>query len=213
MNGIGQMRKIIIIGGGGHAKVLIEAIRSTGCFEIENILDPKLKIGTQLSGVPVIGGDEFLDGQEVKGFCLSLGLGSIRASDVRKNIFKKYKNRGFEFPAIVHGNAYVSKDSEIGSGSQVMAGVVIQPDAIIGENVIINTSAVIEHDCRIQAHSHIAPGAIIGGGVEVGECSHVGLGAKVLQGVKIGRNVTVGAGAVVIDYIEDGRTVKGVPAK
>jgi UDP-perosamine 4-acetyltransferase len=204
------MKKIMIIGGGGHAKVLIDMILSTSGFEIQGILDPKLKIGSHVSGVAVLGGDEFL--KDFKDIAIAIGVGSTRASDTRKVIFEKYRDK-FEFPVIVHKNAYISKTSTIGIGTQVMAGAIIQPDAFIKENVIINTSAVIEHDCRIHAHSHISPGAILGGNVEIGECSHVGLGAMILQGVRIGKNVTVGAGAVVVRDVKDGLTVKGVPAR
>lgn len=207
------MKNIIVLGGGGHAKVLIDAVRSTNCFGISGILDPGLKVGEQILGVSVLGSDNFLDDHSGNEFVLALGIGSVKVPSVRKNIFDKYKDRGFEFPLIIHRNAYVSGTSIISEGVQVMACAVIQPDAFIGENVIINTSAVIEHDCKISAHSHISPGAVLGGDVEVGECSHIGLGARVLQGVRIGKNVTIGAGAVVVRNVDDGKTVMGVPAR
>ncbi|MDP2167702.1 MAG: acetyltransferase [Thermodesulfovibrionales bacterium] len=207
------MDEVIILGGGGHAKVLIDCILSTGEFRIKGILDPRREAGSSLLDIPVLGGDEFLEGPDAKGFALALGVGTVKASDVRKNIFEKHTGKGFQFPSFVHREAYAAKSSDIRNGAQVMAGAVIQAAAFIGEDVIVNTSAVIEHDCKIGAHCHISPGAVLGGNVEVGECSHIGLGARVLQGVKIGRNVTVAAGAVVISDVPDSKTVMGVPAR
>lgn len=213
MNNMGQMEKIIILGGGGHAKVLIDTILSLDHFKIEGVLDPKLKKGSDVLGVPVLGNDEILKGLDSKGFVLALGVGSMRAFITRKNIFEKYLSSGFVFPSIAHKEAYISRTATVADGVQIMAGAIIQPSTFIEENVIINTSAVIEHDCKISAHSHVSSGAVLGGGVEIGECSHIGLGARVLQGIRIGKNVTVGAGAVVINDVEDGKTVVGVPAR
>lgn len=205
--------EIILIGGGGHAKVLIDAMASSGNFSIKGILDPGLRIGELVSGVPVLGKDDYLSCIDKAKCGLALAVGSIKASVKRKEFFNDLKRSGFAFPAIAHAKAYVSKNACVSEGAQVMAGAIVQPSASIGENAIVNTGAIIEHDCFISAHSHISPGAVLGGEVFVGECSHIGLGAKVLQGIRIGNNVTVGAGAVVTKDIDDNRTVMGVPAK
>lgn len=210
-----KAKRIVVIGGGGHAKVVIDAILSSGLFRILGVLDPQLKAGEKILGYPVLGGDEYLeelkDGN--KSFMLAIGIGTIKASDKRKTIFEKYKNFGFQFPAIIHSNACISKSAWVSDGVQVLAGAIIQPEAQIGENSIINTGSIIEHNCLISPHCHIAIGAVLAGNVSVGKCSHIGMGAKVLQGVKIGNYVTVGAGAVVINDVGDGKTVVGVPAK
>lgn len=206
-----KSKKIIIIGGGGHAKVLIEAILSRGDYKIEGILDNKLKAGEKITGFPVIGGDEILE--RFKDFYLAIGIGSVKASDKRKVIYERRKRIGFEFPAIIHSNAYVSKTAILQDGVQVMAGAVINPEAKIGANTIVNTGAIVEHDCDIGPHCHISLNAALAGRVSTGECCHVGMGANVLQEIKIGSNVTVGAGAVVVKDVEDGKTVVGVPAE
>ncbi len=201
-------KDIIIIGGGGHAKVLIDAIVTIGIFNIKGILDPKIKVGTIVGGFPVIGSDELLFDDSFGGTCLALGVGIMKGSDdTRRRIYARFSEMKYVFPAIRHGTAIVARDAVIGDGVQIMAGAIVQPCAKIGSNSIVNTSAVVEHDCNIAAHCHIAPGAILGGGVSVGEESMVGLGARVLPGVKIGRNVTVGAGTIVLSEVEDGKTV------
>lgn len=207
--------RLIIIGGGGHAKVLIDSILSSGLYKIEGILDGRYSPGTQISGSCVLGGDEFLDKDKgMKGrFLLAVGVGGIRADNKRKIIYDKYKSRFFEFPALIHSGSYVSSFANIREGVQVMAGAIINPESEIGENTIINTGAVVEHECVIHPHCHVSVRAILAGRVAVGECSHIGMGAIVLQGVNIGSNVTVGAGSVVTKDVDDGKTVVGIPAK
>jgi UDP-perosamine 4-acetyltransferase len=205
---------VIVLGGGGHSKVVIDAIRSISKFKILGITDPAIKKGTKVSNYLVIGNDTVLFSSKKRmNALLVLGFGNQRSDLKRKNVYEKLKTVGYSFATIIHREACIAKSSSIGEGAQVMAKSVIQPDSAIGENTIINTSAIIEHDCFIGKHCHIAPGAILGGNVRVGDSSFVGLGSRVLPGVKIGKNVTIGAGAVVLHDIEDGKTVAGVPCK
>lgn len=205
-------RPLIVVGGGGHAKVVIDAARSSGEFRILGIVDLQLAVGQTVLDVPVIGSDDRLR-SESPSSCLALGVGSVRGGDRRKQLYDRFRDMRYEFPVIRHARATVAPGVVLGDGTQVMAGAVVQPDVSIGPDCIINTSAVIEHDCTIAGHSHAAPGAVLGGGVVVGECSFIGLGARVLPGVKIGCCVTIGAGAVVVDDVADGVTVVGVPAR
>jgi len=205
---------IVIIGGGGHVKVLIDAILSGGKFEIEGILDDKLKAGDIVMGYmgfPILGGDGILE--RFKDFYLALGIGSVKANDKRKTIYERCKTMGFEFPTIIHSSACVSNSAVIEDGVQIMAGAIITPEAKIGANTLINTGAIVEHDCIIGPHCHISLNAILAGKVTIGEGCHIGMGANILQEIKIGNNVTVGAGAVVTKNIEDGKTVVGIPAR
>jgi sugar O-acyltransferase (sialic acid O-acetyltransferase NeuD family) len=205
---------IIIVGGGGHARAIMDAIRSTACFGIKGIVDPSLNINDKIEGVDVLGDDTYFDslaGRSIKYF-ITIGVGLTMASDKRKRLYDKLSD-SFQFPVIIHSSAYVSGTASLRSGTQVMAGAIIQSNAVVEDNVIVNTGAIVEHDCIIGAHSHIASGAILGGGVRVGSCSHIGMGARIIQGVQIGGNVTVGAGAVVVADVLCGKTVAGVPAK
>ena len=204
-------KAIIILGGGGHAKVLIDAIRSSGKFDVKGILDPSLRKGARVAGIAILGSDEKLGG--LKGASLAIGVGTVKASDKRAKLFRACKKKGFKFPAIVHPQAHIAPSAKLEEGAQVLAGAVVNPDAVIGKAAIINTRAIIEHDCRIGAFTHVASGAILGGGVYAGECSHIGMGAKILQGVKIGKGATVGAGAVVLRDVAAGKTVAGIPAR
>lgn len=206
------MNKIIILGAGGHAKSLLGALESNN-IQIEGLLDTKIPKGTKILNYIVLGDDSILTSEYTNTHQLVLGIGNIVVSPVRKNIFDKYKNRGFTFYTTRHTSALIHPSVTIDEGSQVMAGVIIQPLSKIGKNVILNTGSIIEHDCQIGSHCHIAPGATLGGGVVVGDGSFIGLGAKILPEVIIGKNVTVGAGSVVLKNIPDGKTAVGIPGK
>src|SRR3989338_2020444 len=191
------MKPIMILGGGGHAKVVIAAIESNKMYSIDGIIDPQLPFGSQILGHRVVGNDDTLIAMKRRGQLLALGIGSIRADEKRKNIFRKFLELGYRFPTIIHRATTVHAKTILGEGVQIIAGVVIQPDVTIGENTIVNSKVLIEHDCYIGSHCHIAPGALLGGSVNVGDGSFIGLGAKVLPGIKIGAFVTVGAGAEI----------------
>jgi len=207
-------KRIIILGGGGHAKVLIDSISSSDSYEIEGVLDKQLKKGEKVSDVPVLGGDKFLDTcKDAKNnFSLAIGIGSVRAFDKRRIIYERYKKQGFDFPIIIHSKAHIAKSVKCRVGTQIMAGSIISSDVEIGENVVIYSGVIIEHDCKIASHCYISPGALLAGRIQIGENSFIGMGARILQGVKIGNFVTVGAGAVVTKNIEDKNTVVGMPA-
>lgn len=207
--------KIIILGGGGHAKVLIEVIRLEGHFEIAGILDDHFEKGLKISEVPVIGKDDLLPGiferDRIINACI--GVGSTRDNSLRRALYEKVKQIGFSVPSLVHPKAVVSESSKISEGAQLMANAVVQPCSFIGENTIINTGAIIEHDCNIGRHVHICPASVLSGECQVGEETFIGTGATIVNGIKIGKNVTIGAGSVVINDIADGSVVKGVPAR
>ncbi|RJR21780.1 MAG: acetyltransferase [Nitrospiraceae bacterium] len=207
--------KIIILGGGGHAKVLIEIIRSGGIFEIAGILDARFEKGLKISGVPVIGKDDLLPGiferDRIINACI--GVGSTRDNSLRRALYEKVKQIGFSVPSLVHPKAVVSASCRISEGTQLMASSVVQPCSFIGENTIINTGAIIDHDCNVGRHVHICPGAVLSGECLVGEGSFIGTGATIVNGIKIGKNVTIGAGSVVVNDIADDSVVKGVPAR
>ncbi len=208
------MQKIVLIGGGGLAKILLDLIRTFTKYEIVGILDSQLKVGQIIQGVSVLGNDRLLSklyADGIKNACVAIG--SIKANNRRKMLFEKAKQIGFTMPSLIHPRAIISKSSEIHEGVQIMAGAIIQIGSSIGENVLIYTGAIVEHDCQIKKHSHICPGATLSGGCVIDENSYIGAGATVIQGIKIGKNVTVGAGSVVISDVPDDVTIKGVPAR
>ncbi len=207
-------QKIILLGGGGHAKVLIGLIRTTGIYEIVGILDLQLNVDVKILGVHVLGKDGLLPqlyGNGITNACI--GIGSVKDNSRRKNLYEEVKNIGFNIPSLIHQNSIISEYVQISDGVQIMAGAIIQTGATIGENTIVNTGAIIEHDCNIGAHVHICPGAVVSGGCTVGESAFIGTGATIRHEVEIGKNATVAAGAVVINNVPEGAIVKGVPAR
>lgn len=204
---------LIVLGAGGHAKVLVDALLGAG-QPVHGLTDTDpAKTGSAVLGVPVLGGDKEVLAFAPEEVRLVNGIGSVRVSVLRHQLYENFKNMGYFFERVVHASAIVASDVVLDEGAQIMAGVVLQTGCHIGENVIINTRAAVDHDCVIGSHAHVSPGAILCGNVEVGEGSHIGAGATVIQGVRIGCNCTVAAGAVVIRDIPDGLTVAGLPAK
>ena len=208
-----KLDKIILLGGGGHAKVLIDLVNTSGQFEILGILATQLEIGTKVLNVPVLGGDDLLPelfSKGIKNVCVAIG--SVKDNTRRRNLFDKVKQMGFLVPYLLHPQAIISKNVRFSEGVQIMAGVNVQTDSLFKENTIINTGAIIEHDCSIGSHVHICPGAVISGGCTVGDGAFIGAGATVMQEINIGKCVTVAAGAVVVKDVPDRSMVKGVPA-
>lgn len=207
------MKKLVLIGAGGHCKVIIDIIGSS--YEIVGITDNDVvKHGKNFYGQNVIGNDDILRYIYQQDTKLALiTVGSIGESKLRERLFDYAKDIGFDFPNILSKNVIVSPSIIMGIGNVLMDSAIIHADTAIGDNNIINTGAIIEHDCVIGSHVHVAPGARISGGVNIGDGSHIGIGATVIQGIRIGKNSVIGAGAVVIRDVEDNTTVVGVPAK
>jgi UDP-perosamine 4-acetyltransferase len=202
---------VIVLGGAGHAKVLISTLllqRRT----ILGFVDPKESIPTVL-GVARLGGDEHVLLQDPSRIRLVNGVGSIGSTDLRRAVYDRFREKGYLFEQVIHPSAEIASGVDGGDGLQVMARVVIQPGTRLGENVIINTGALVDHDCRIEAHVHIAPGVTLSGSVHIGSGAHVGTGATIIQGIEVGERSLVGAGAVVIRNVPAGMTVVGVPAR
>lgn len=203
---------LIMIGAGGHARVLEEALNEVG-FELSGFVAPSAK-GSRLSeGVEWLGDDNVLLTEGPGEVLLINGIGSAGNTAARKGVFESYKNAGFDFLQIVAETANVSDSAVLVEGVQVLAGAIVNTDAEVSDNTIINTGAIVEHHSRIGASCHVATGATICGDVTVGDSTHIGAGATVIQGIKIGAKCIIGAGAVVISDVPDGHTAVGVPAK
>ncbi|WP_050479716.1 acetyltransferase [Herbaspirillum rhizosphaerae] len=202
---------IIILGAGGHARVLLKALAGA---TVLGLTDPDpAKAGGAIAGIPILGTDDALKAYAVDKVVLVNGIGSVGSNERRRDLFARYKQIGYAFLNVCHPSAVVADDVLLGEGVQIMAGAILQTGCSVGENSIVNTGAVVDHDCGIGRHVHIAPGAVLSGGVEVGDNAHVGAGATVIQGVRIGANSLVGAGAVVVRDVPPGVRVAGVPAK
>ncbi len=209
------MIRVVGVGAGGHAKVLIEILRLLGDFELVGLLDSNRELwGTRVLGVPVLGDHAHLSELRDQGLQHAfIGVGSVGDTRPRKRLYQAVRTTGFEIVRAIHPDAVIAPSAVIGHGPAIMAGVVVNAATRIGDNVIINTGAIIEHDCVIENHVHIATGARLAGAVLVDEGAHIGLGASIRQGVHIGGEAVVGAGAVVVDDVPDGVVVAGVPAR
>ncbi len=204
---------LIVLGAGGHAKVLVDALIGAGrpVFGLADA-DPA-KAGSIVLGVPVMEGDEKVLAFPPEAVRLVNGIGSVRVSALRRQLYERFKSRGYFFERVSHISAVVAPGTVLGEGAQIMAGAVLQTGCRTGENVIINTHAAVDHDCIIGSHAHISPGAVLCGNVEIGQGSHIGAGATVIQGVRIGCNCMIAAGAVVVRDVPDGLAVAGLPAR
>jgi len=208
------LNSIILLGGGGHAKVLIDLVNERSDYQITGILDPVLKVGLRIKGFTVLGTDAELPKLRDQGIPnVAIAVGSVKCNLLRKKLFDQSQKLGFKIPALVHPRSIVSADVKISDGVQIMAGAIIQTDTTLGEGTVINTGVQVDHDCRIGSQVFLSPGVVLSGGVIVGNNAFVGAGAVVIQGVRIGDNAVIAAGAVVIQDVEDGALVKGVPAR
>lgn len=197
-------KEYIVIGAGGHAGVILDCLHALN-LDVKGCVDAHKKPDELVLGkYRILGDDSVLDILDPSGVLLVNGIGSIGDAKARRDVFARFKDKGFEFATLCHPAAYVSDFSSIAEGSVILAGAVVGANARIGRNVIINTKASIDHDCVIEDHVHIAPGVTISGGVIVQKQSHIGTGACVVQGIRIGPYSFIRAGeAVKRDVIDE----------
>jgi len=201
------VKDLVVIGGGGHAKVVIATARAVG-YEVTGILDEdETKYGKFVLDVPIIGGLDLLRSGMYERAVIAIG-----DNRERQRIAHYYK--GFcTWVTLIHPFSFVHSTCSIGDGTVAFAGVVIHPESIIGEHCIVNTSALVDHDCILGDFVHVGPGVRLTGGAKVEEGAFVGTGAVVIPKRTVGAWSVVGAGAVVIEDVRPYSKVVGVPAK
>lgn len=201
--------KIVIIGSGGHAKVIIDIVRSMKKYEI---------VGTTSSdkskailNIPMLGGDEVLEPLHRRGILNAfVAIGDNR---IRSNVSKYAAKVGYNLINAISPFSHISSTVKLGSGIAIMPGAIINIDTVISNNVIINTGATVDHDNVIGESVHIAPGCHLAGNVHVGSGSFLGVGTKVIPNIKIGSWSMLGAGSVIVKNIPNNITAYGVPAR
>jgi sugar O-acyltransferase (sialic acid O-acetyltransferase NeuD family) len=192
------MKEILLIGGGGHCKSVIDVIECEGKFQIAGIIDKADLIENNVLGCPVIGDDSDLD-DLVKIYSYAIiTIGQIKSPEPRKSLFNLAKKAGFIMPSVISPRAYISKHALIGDGVVVMHGAIINANASIGDNCIINSKALIEHDSKVSENCHISTNVTINGGVLVNSGCFVGSGAIIKESIVIAENSFIKAGSIVI---------------
>ncbi len=203
--------KIFVFGASGHAKVVLDIIEQQGLFQVDFLVDDDIgRKGKYVSGYQILGDKNELlltDGAITK------GIVAIGKNEIRGQISSWLYEHDFSMVAVIHPAACIGRGVEVGVGTAIMGGAVVNCDTDIGENVIINTKASVDHDCIIGNNVHIAPGSVLCGGVTVEEGTFICAGATVIPNVTIGRGAVVGAGATVVGDVPPGVMVVGTPAR
>jgi sugar O-acyltransferase (sialic acid O-acetyltransferase NeuD family) len=194
------MKKILLIGCGGHAKSVIDVINSYNSISIFGLIGKKSELGKKILGYPVIGSDESLSELRKKVSKAFICVGKIGNDERREKIIKILEELEFEFPKIISRSAVVSKFSKVGDGTFVGHSSVVNIDSKIGKNCIVNTRAVVEHDCLIGDNCHISTGAIINGGVRIGKNSFIGSNSIIRESLSLPNNTIVSAGKRVMGW-------------
>lgn len=197
--------ELIVVGAGGHAKVVVASARAAGFRVAAVVDDARQRWGTQLLGVPVSGPTATVLQDLRAEVVLAIGDNAVR--------LRLAATACCRFVSVVHPAAIVDPTVQLGAGSVVFAGAVIQPDTTIGAHAIVNTGASIDHDCVLGQAVHVAPGARLAGNVTLGDEVFLGIGAVVVPGITIGARTTVGAGAAVVRDLPAGVVAAGVPAR
>lgn len=206
--------RIVGIGAGGHAKVLMDIARLMPGMQIVGMLDSRAdRWGSDHYGARVLGDESMLEELRERIDAVFVGVGGVPSNAGRRRVFESVRAAGFRVVNLIHPRAVVAESVLMGEGVMVMGGSVVNPDAVLGDGVIVNTGAVVEHDCVIGDFAHVCPGTVLGGGVGVGEEAFIGIGSTVIQGARIGRRAVVAAGAVVVSDVADAVMVMGCPAK
>lgn len=195
---------LVIIGAGGHAKVVIDAIRLQGKYIPYAVID-EINYGHIFCGIKV---EKRLEQKDNLAFVVAIG-----DNKTRKEKYQSCLQLGWQPATIIHPSAVIANDVSLGAGTVIFAGAAINAATVIGENCIINTGATVDHDCRLANHVHVAPGCHLAGEITIGEGSLLGIGTVAIPKRKVGNWVVAGAGAVIIDDIDDDDVVVGVPAR
>jgi UDP-perosamine 4-acetyltransferase len=204
--------KCVVIGAGGHGKVVLEILRAARKHQPVGFIDadPSLA-GTKVGGLKVLGAANVLPklkAQKVKHAIIAVG-----DNRARRTYAQVLEQHGFALINAVHPKAVIAPTATLGKGVVIAAGAVVGTESRIGNLAILNTAAVVDHECVVEDAAHIGPTAALAGKVRVGELAFVGLGAKIIQCLSIGPEAIVGAGAVVIRDVEPRTTVVGVPCR
>ena len=200
---------ILIFGGGGHGKTLIELLRALHTYRLVGVVDDGMHSGDTVLDVPVLGGAEVLPDVYAQGVRLAVNaVGGIGNVSVRIRVFQKLSQAGFVCPALVHPAAFVEPSAYLSPGVQVFAHAYIGSAARLGFGCIVNTGAIVSHDCILGDYANISPGAMLAGEVQIGSSVLIGMGATVNLRVKVGATARIGNGSTVKEDVPEKSIVR-----
>ncbi len=197
------MKNIYLLGGGGHCRSCIDVIESTNLYRIGGIFDTSVNANEMVGAYKYLGDDNELNKWITADDSALVCIGHIKSYVRRQELYNDLVRIGCDIPTVVSPHAYVGRHVEIGAGTIVMHGVVVNVGVSIGSNSIINSQALLEHDVTVGEHSHVSTGAIVNGGVTIGSGTFIGSGTVLHQGITIGSSCVVAAGSVVTESLED----------
>jgi sugar O-acyltransferase (sialic acid O-acetyltransferase NeuD family) len=198
-------KTVVIIGAGGHSKVIVDIVIKSG-DKVAGFLDDGLDIGTNVLGFPILGQIDEFEKYIENYFVVAIGN-----NYTRKIIAEMFPE--LNYYTAIHPTAVIGMDVEIGRGTVIMANAVINSSTMIGNHCIVNTAAIVEHDNIIHDYVHLSPNAVTGGAVNIGELTHIGIGASITNNINIIGECVIGAGSVVVNNIMEKATYVGVPAR
>ena len=187
------MKKIILLGGGGHCRSCIDVIEQEGVFNVAGIVEKFTGESNEVLGYPIVGTDDDLKKLREKYDYAFITVGHIKSNAIRKKLFNKLEELNFKIPIIISPNAYVSKHAQVEKGSIIMHHALINAGAKVEKNCIINSKALIEHDSIIKQHTHISTGAIVNGGVVVKENTFYGSNSTSKENINIDGFIKAGS--------------------
>jgi len=200
---------LIIYGGGGHGKALVDLARALKSYNIVGFLDDGLEKGQKIMGLPVLGGGEALEGLYQRGIRQAVNaVGGIGDLSVRVKVFLRLKEADFTCPTVIHPSAVVEPNVKIEQGAQIFPLAYVGSEAQIGFGAIVNSGAIVSHECRIGDYANLSPGAILAGQVEVGEGALIGMGVTVNLRVRVGAGARVGNGATIKEDVPENAIVR-----
>jgi len=194
------MKPLLLIGCGGHARSLIDLIESTDHWHIHGLVGLPEQVNTTVLGYPVIGSDDDLTYLRDACPAAVLAIGQLPDPAPRQRLADQLEQLGFHCPVLVSPHAVVSRHAQLGPGTTVGHGVIVNAAAVVGAHCILNSGALIEHDAQIGDHCHISTGALVNGGVRVGSGSFVGSGAMIREGLELPSQTVIGAGKCVMGW-------------
>jgi sugar O-acyltransferase (sialic acid O-acetyltransferase NeuD family) len=187
------MKPLLLIGCGGHARSLFDLIESIHQWQIHGLVGLPEQVGSSVLGYPVIGTDADLASLREACPAAVLAIGQLPDPAPRQRLAAQLEKLGFHCPVLISSHAVVSRHAQLGPGTTVGHGVIVNATAVVGAHCILNSGALIEHDVQIGDHCHISTGALVNGGVRVGSGSFIGSGAMIREGLQLPEQTVIGA--------------------